>query len=58
MGSLVLADFVPLDTVYFIANSIYEELKDPIYVSPLLLKKMVADGWLGRKTEKGFYEYT
>jgi 3-hydroxybutyryl-CoA dehydrogenase len=57
MGPLMLADLIGLDTLYFIANAIYEELKDQQYVPPPLLKKMVAAGWLGRKIGKGFYDY-
>ena len=57
LGPLGLADFVGLDTLYFIANSIYDEFKDPQFASPILLKKMVTAGWLGRKTGKGFYTY-
>ena len=57
MGPLTLADLIGLDTCLFIADSIYEELKDPQYVAPTLLKKMVTAGWFGRKTGKGFYEY-
>jgi len=57
MGPLALADLIGLDTVYFIANAMYAELKDPQFVSPPLLGKMVTAGWLGRKTGKGFYEY-
>jgi len=58
MGSLALADLIGMDTILFIANAIYEELKDPLYAPPIILKKMVAAGWLGRKTGKGFYEYS
>jgi len=57
MGPLALADLIGMDTILFIANAIYEELKDPLYAPPIILKKMVAAGWLGRKTGKGFYEY-
>jgi 3-hydroxybutyryl-CoA dehydrogenase len=57
MGPLALADLVGLDTVLFIANGIYEEFRDTQYAAPTLLKKMVAAGWLGRKTGKGFYDY-
>ena len=57
MGPLALADLIGMDTILYIANAIYEELKDPLYAPPIILKKMVAAGWLGRKTGKGFYEY-
>jgi len=57
LGPLALSDLIGLDTVFFIVNSIYEELKDPQYAPPPLLKKMIAAGWLGRKTGKGFYDY-
>ena len=57
MGPLALADLIGMDTCLFIADAIYEELKDPIYAPPVILRKMVAAGWLGRKTGKGFYEY-
>ena len=57
MGPLTLADLIGLDTVIFIANGIYEETKDPQCIAPILLKKMVTAGWLGRKTGKGFYKY-
>ncbi|GAI19563.1 unnamed protein product, partial [marine sediment metagenome] len=51
------ADLIGMDTISYIANAIYEELKDPLYAPPIILKKMVAAGWLGRKTGRGFYEY-
>ena len=57
MGPLALADLIGLDTVYFIANAMYAELKDPQFIAPPLLGKMVTAGWLGRKTDKGFYDY-
>ena len=57
IGPLALADLIGLDTIYFIANAMYAELKDPQFASPTLLGKMVTAGWLGRKTGKGFYEY-
>ncbi len=57
MGPLTLADLIGLDTLYFIANATYAELKDPQYAPPPLLGKMVTAGWLGRKTGKGFYDY-
>ena len=57
MGPLTLADLIGMDTVLHIASAIYDELKDPLYAPPVILKEMVAAGWLGRKTGKGFYEY-
>lgn len=57
MGPLTLADLVGVDVIFHIANAIYEETKDPKFAPPILLKKMVAADWLGRKTGKGFYEY-
>jgi len=57
IGPLKLADFIGLDTVYFGAIDLYEAFKEPQYAPPVLLKKMVAAGWLGRKTGKGFYDY-
>ena len=57
MGPLTLADMVGVDVVKFVADALYEQLKDPRYVVPVLVDKMVAAGWLGRKTGKGFYEY-
>ena len=57
MGPFTLLDFVGLDTVYFIANIMYEEFCDPVYAPPPLLKRMVLDGRLGRKSGHGFYRY-
>jgi 3-hydroxybutyryl-CoA dehydrogenase len=57
MGPLTLSDLIGLDVLLFIVNAIYEEFKDPKFAAPPLLKKMVAAGWLGRKTGKGFYDY-
>ncbi len=57
MGPLEVVDFIGLDTELSIANSLYEETKDPKYAPPLLLIKMVTAGWLGRKSGKGFYDY-
>ncbi|MGQ9715404.1 MAG: 3-hydroxyacyl-CoA dehydrogenase family protein [Anaerolineae bacterium] len=58
MGPLMLLDFVGLDTCYYIANVMFEEFKDPRYAPPPLLKRMVLAGHLGRKSGKGFYDYT
>lgn len=57
MGPLEVIDFIGLDTELSIAETLYEETKDTKYAPPLLLRKMVTAGWLGRKTGKGFYEY-
>ena len=57
MGPLAMADGIGLDTVLFGTNAIYDDLKIPLFIAPLLLKKMVTAGWLGMKTGKGFYEY-
>ncbi len=58
MGPFTLMDFIGIDTVYYIANVLYEEFKDPRFAPPPLLKRMVVSGRLGRKTGKGFYDYT
>ena len=58
MGPLTLADMVGIDVVKLVADALYEQLKDTRYVVPNLLNKMVAAGWLGRKTGKGFYDYS
>ncbi len=57
IGPLAMADGIGLDTVLFGTNAIYEDLKIPLFIAPLLLKKMVTAGWLGMKTGKGFYDY-
>jgi 3-hydroxybutyryl-CoA dehydrogenase len=57
MGPLTLLDFIGLDTALFVSNVIYDEFKDPDYAPPTLLKRMVAAGYMGRKSGKGFYDY-
>lgn len=57
MGPLTLADFTGVDIVYFVASALYEQTKDPAFIPPTLLRKMVAAEWFGRKSGKGFYEY-
>jgi 3-hydroxybutyryl-CoA dehydrogenase len=57
MGPFTLMDFIGLDTLYYIACSMYDEFKDPSFAPPTLLKKMVTAGQLGRKSGKGFYDY-
>jgi 3-hydroxybutyryl-CoA dehydrogenase len=57
MGPLTLLDYVGLDTTYYIANVLFEEFHQPQYAPPPLLKQMVAAGFHGRKTGRGFYNY-
>jgi 3-hydroxybutyryl-CoA dehydrogenase len=57
IGPLALADFVGLDTCYYIANVMFDEFKDARYAAPPLLRRMVLAGHLGRKSGKGFYDY-
>jgi 3-hydroxybutyryl-CoA dehydrogenase len=58
MGPLTLLDFVGLDTTYRIAEIMFEEYKDPLYAAPPLLKRLVLAGFLGRKSGRGFYDYS
>jgi 3-hydroxybutyryl-CoA dehydrogenase len=58
MGPLTLLDLVGLDTTLFIADAMFEEFKDPRYAAPPLLRRMVLAGHLGRKSGKGFYDYS
>jgi 3-hydroxybutyryl-CoA dehydrogenase len=57
MGPLALCDFIGLDVLYAVADSLYEEFKRDEYAPPPLLKRMVASSRLGRKSGRGFYEY-
>ncbi|MFJ3974215.1 3-hydroxybutyryl-CoA dehydrogenase [Streptomyces sp. NPDC090021] len=57
MGPLALADLIGLDTVAAIAESLYDEFKEPLYAPPPLLQRMVQAGLLGRKTGRGFHTY-
>jgi 3-hydroxybutyryl-CoA dehydrogenase len=57
MGPLALADLIGLDTTRAVADSMYEEFKEPLYAPPPLLVRMVDAGLLGRKTGRGFYPY-
>jgi 3-hydroxybutyryl-CoA dehydrogenase len=57
MGPLKLSDLIGLDTVASVAQSMYEEFKEPLYAAPPLLQRMVDAGRLGRKTGSGFYIY-
>jgi 3-hydroxybutyryl-CoA dehydrogenase len=57
MGPLTLCDFIGLDVLYAVCDSLYDEFKKPEYAPPPLLKRMVVSGHHGRKTGRGFYEY-
>lgn len=57
MGPLRLADLIGLDTVASIAESLYDEFKEPLYAPPPLLQRMVEAGLLGRKSGRGFHTY-
>ncbi|MBI4300645.1 MAG: 3-hydroxybutyryl-CoA dehydrogenase [Chloroflexi bacterium] len=57
MGPLTLADFIGLDVLMHIAESLHAELAEPRFAPPPLLKRMVMAGHLGRKTKRGFYTY-
>ncbi len=58
MGPFTLLDYVGLDTTLWAAEAIYEEYKDPLYAPPPLLRRMVTSGMYGKKSGKGFYDYT
>ena len=58
MGPFTLLDFVGLDTVYKIAEIMFTEYRESRYAPPPLLKRMVLAGMLGRKSGKGFYDYS
>ena len=56
-ASLALADLIGLDTTKAVADSLYDEFKEPLYAAPSLLQRMVDSGRLGRKAGRGFYNY-
>jgi 3-hydroxybutyryl-CoA dehydrogenase len=58
MGPFTLGDFVGLDTTYYIANIMFDEFKERRFAPPPLLKRMVMAGLYGRKSGRGFYDYT
>lgn len=57
MGPLTLCDFIGLDVLYAVCDSLYDEFKRPEYAPPPLLKRMVVSGHHGRKSGRGFYTY-
>jgi 3-hydroxybutyryl-CoA dehydrogenase len=57
MGPLQLLDYIGLDTALFVCEALYEEYANADYAPPPLLRRMVAAGWLGQKSGRGFYEY-
>ena len=57
MGPFTLLDFVGLDTTLYIADIMFDEFKESRFAAPTLLRQMVAAGYLGRKTGRGFYNY-
>jgi 3-hydroxybutyryl-CoA dehydrogenase len=58
MGPLHLADLIGLDTTQAVAVSLYEEFKEPLYAPPPMLSRMVEAGLLGRKSGRGFFDYS
>ena len=58
MGPFTLLDFVGLDTTYYITHVMHDEFKERRFASPALLKRLVLAGWYGRKSGKGFYDYS
>jgi len=58
MGPFTLLDFVGLDTTYYITHVMFDEFKERRFASPALLRRLVLAGWFGRKTGKGFYDYS
>ena len=58
MGPLALLDFIGLDTAVRIAEIMFEEYREPRFAPPPLLKRLVTAGWIGRKSGRGFYDYS
>ena len=58
MGPLALSDLIGLDTLQAVADSLYAEFRDPASVAPALLNRMVEAGLMGRKSGRGFYDYS
>ncbi len=58
MGPFTLLDFVGLDTTYYISQIMFDEFKQKRFAAPPLLKRMVLAGWHGKKSGRGFYDYS
>jgi 3-hydroxybutyryl-CoA dehydrogenase len=58
MGPFTLLDFVGLDTTYYITHVMFDEFKESRFASPPLLKRLVMAGWYGKKSGKGFYDWS
>ncbi|HEY9519897.1 MAG TPA: 3-hydroxybutyryl-CoA dehydrogenase [Gemmatimonadales bacterium] len=58
MGPLTLLDFVGLDTAVAVGEILFDEFREPRYAPPPLLRRMVLAGWLGKKSGRGFYDWT
>ena len=58
MGPFTLLDFVGLDTTYYISQIMFDEYKEKRFAAPPLLKRMVLAGWYGKKSGRGFYDYS
>jgi len=58
MGPFTLLDFVGLDTTLYISQIMFDEFKEKRFAAPPLLKRMVLAGWHGKKTGRGFYDYS
>jgi 3-hydroxybutyryl-CoA dehydrogenase len=58
MGPFTLRDFVGLDTTFYIPNIMFDEFKEKRFAPPPLLKRMVMAGLYGRKSGRGFYDYS
>jgi 3-hydroxybutyryl-CoA dehydrogenase len=58
MGPLTLLDFVGLDTAVAVGQILFDEFREPRYAPPPLLRRMVLAGWLGKKSGRGFYDWS
>ena len=58
MGPFTLLDFVGLDTTFYITQVMFDEFKEKRFASPPLLKRLVMAGWFGKKSGKGFYDWS